>query len=479
MAIVNLKSSIVNMQTSSQPFPERVEQAQANPERMAAIRRAAVRFYDNRLNGLASLPDADATRDLARQIRAHTIAHLDQYLLQFEAAVQANGGQVHWATDAASAQATIRHIAAQNNVQLVVKAKSMVSEEVGINHALQADGIQVVETDLGEYIAQLSGDTPSHIIAPVLHLTRQEVGLIFQDNIGAAYTDDPIELNDIARRTLRELFLRADMGISGCNFAVAETGTTCIVTNEGNGRMVTTLPRIHVVLMGMERIVPTPADLAVMLQVLARSATGQKMSVYTSLTSGPRRPDEPHGPEQVHVIILDNGRSKALAGEMAEILYCIRCGACLNACPVYRAIGGHAYGSVYSGPVGAVVSPILGGVAAHGDLPHASTLCGACQEVCPVRIDLPGLLLKLRRQTVEAGQAPAWLKMGLKGFAAATTHPSLFSLAQKLAGLLLSGNWKEKLPGPASEWTRFRHFPPFGQKRFQDQWQAKKEIEDV
>ena len=275
------------MQTSAQPFPERVEQAQANPDRMAAIRRAAVRFYDNRLNALTSLPDPDATRDLARQIRAHTIAHLDQYLLQFEEAVQANGGQVHWATDAASAQATIRHLATQNNVKLIVKSKSMVSEEVGINHTLQADGIQVVETDLGEYIAQLSGDTPSHIIAPVLHLTRQEVGHIFQEKIDAPYTDDPIELNAIARRTLREMFLRADMGISGCNFAVAETGTTCIVTNEGNGRMVTTLPRIHVVLMGMERIVPTPADLAVMLQVLARSATGQKMSVYTSLTSGP------------------------------------------------------------------------------------------------------------------------------------------------------------------------------------------------
>ncbi|MCL4870672.1 MAG: iron-sulfur cluster-binding protein [Anaerolineae bacterium] len=449
-------------------FSERIEAAQANPERIAAIQRAAMRFYNHRQEGITSLPDADAARDLARKIRAHTIAHLDEYLLQLEAAAQANGTQVHWARDAAAAQNTIRAIAAQNNVRLAVKSKSMVSEEVGVNHALQADGVQVVETDLGEYIAQLSGDTPSHIIAPVLHLTRQEVGYIFQDNLGVSYTDDPLKLNDIARQTLRQLFLRADMGISGCNFAVAETGTTCIVTNEGNGRMVTTLPRIHVVLMGMERLVPTPDDLAVMLQLLARSATGQKMSVYTSLTSGPRRPDEPHGPEQVHLIILDNGRSQALAGEMAEILYCIRCGACLNACPVYRVIGGHAYGSVYSGPVGAVVSPILGGMAAHGDLPHASTLCGACQEVCPVRIDLPKLLLRLRRQGVEAGQTPLWLRMGMNGFAAAAARPTLFALAQKVAGLLLGGTWKTTLPAPAAGWTQFRHFPPFDRQRFQD-----------
>ena len=467
------------MQMTHRPFEVRVREALSNPDRLAAIRRAAVRFYENRESVMDSLPDAEATRDLARAIRAHTIANLDRYLAQFEDALQSLGGHVHWARDAAEACRIVQEIAEAAGVRRVVKSKSMVSEEIGLNRSLENAGMEVVESDLGEFIAQLSGDHPSHIIAPVLHLTRQEVGRIFAEKLNVPYTDEIPELNAIARRKLRDVYLNADMGVSGCNFAVAETGTVCLVTNEGNGRMVTTLPRVHVALMGMERIVPTLHDLAVMLQLLARSATGQKMTVYTSLITGPRRPDEPHGPQEMHVVIVDNGRSRALAGELAEILYCIRCGACLNICPVYRVIGGHAYGSVYPGPVGSVVSPILGGIPAHAELPHASTLCGACQEVCPVRIDLPTLLLRLRRETVHQGQAPAWLTLGMKGFAITASRPGRFQLAARLASWfsrLTGGGWfMGRLPGPLGAWTRFRAFPPFASRSFQSLWRKRHE----
>lgn len=459
------------------PFEARVREALANPQRLTAIDRAARRFYEGRALTMSTLPDAEATRDLARAIRAHTIAHLDEYLQQFEANVQATGGHVHWARDAAEACATVLRIAYEGGVQHIVKSKSMVSEEIGLNAVLEQAGLEVVETDLGEYIAQLAYDRPSHIVAPVLHLTRQEVGRIFTQRLGVPYSDEIAELNAIARRTLREKFLQAEMGISGCNFAVAETGTVCIVTNEGNGRMVTTLPRIHVALMGMERIVPTLRDLAVMLQLLARSATGQKLTAYTSLLTGPRRTHDPHGPQEMHVVIIDNGRSRALASDLAEILYCIRCGACLNVCPVYRTIGGHAYGSVYSGPVGSVLSPILGGLVAFADLPQASTLCGACRDICPVRIDLPALLLRLRREAAGQGHAPRWLKVSIQGYAAIASRPGRFALAARVASWLthlLGGGWFEgRLPGPLGAWTRTRAFPPFARRTFQQRWRER------
>lgn len=452
------------MNTPQQSLNQGVKKALENPQRLKFIQAAADRFHNGRINLLATLPDADAVRDLGRRIRAHTIAHLDQYLLQFESQVTSLGGVVHWAQDAAEARATILRIAQEAGIHRIAKAKSMVSEEIQLNAALEAAGLEVVETDLGEYIAQVSGDHPSHIIAPVAHLSRQEVGRIFSQKLGVPYSENIPELTGIARRTLRQKFLEAEMGISGCNFAVAESGTVCLVTNEGNGRMVTSLPRVHVVLMGMERIVPTLKDLGVMLQLLARSATGQKMSTYTSLITGPRRTGCAGGPEALHVVILDNGRSQALEGEMAEILYCIRCAACLNACPVYRSIGGHAYGSVYPGPVGSVVSPILGGIAAYGELPHASTLCGACQEACPVRIDLPGLLLRLRQRTVQQGMAPAWLKLGIGGFRWSAAGPRRFAWLTALAAgvfRLGGGRWWNWLPGPLGGWTRTRRFPPF------------------
>jgi L-lactate dehydrogenase complex protein LldF len=360
----------------------------------------------------------------------------------------------------------------------------MVSEEMHLNHILEGIGVQVVETDLGEYIIQLAGETPSHIIAPVIHKTRQEVARLFQEKLNASDEDlaDVPNMTALARRMLRNDFLQADMGISGVNFGVADTGSICLVTNEGNGRLTTTVPRIHVALMGMERLVPTLADLGVMAQILARSATGQKLSVYTNIITGPRRRTEqgtePDGPEELHVIILDNGRSKILGGELAEILYCIRCGACANVCPVYQQIGGHAYGSVYSGPIGAVVTPGLYGVTGWSELPHASSLCGACREVCPVRINIPRLLLKLREEGTKAGQSPAWLRVGIKLYRFLATRPGLYRLSGRvnswLTQLLAKEGWIKKLPGPLSGWTDQRDFPAFAPKSFSQRWREEK-----
>jgi L-lactate dehydrogenase complex protein LldF len=441
-----------------------VRKALENPARLVNIQTAAERFYTGRIEALTTLPDSNAVRDIGRKIRAHTIAHLDQYLLQFEASLSALGGVVHWATDAQEAGEIITQIARAAKVKRIAKSKSMVSEEIQLNARLEAAGMEIVETDLGEYIAQLSGDHPSHIIAPVVHLNRKDVGRIFAEKLKVPYTENIPELNAIARSSLREVFLGADMGISGCNFAVAETGTICLVTNEGNGRMVTSLPRVHVALMGMERIVPTIKDLGVLLQLLARSATGQKMSSYTSLITGPRREREANGPGELHVVILDNGRSGILGSDLAEVLYCIRCAACLNACPVYRSIGGHAYGAVYTGPIGSVISPALGGIQLYADLPQASTLCGACQEACPVRIDLPTLLLRLRNKTIQQGIAPLWMKAGMKGFRWVVTDAKRYTFLTSLAGIfggLLGKRWLTWLPGPLRGWTRYRAFPPF------------------
>ena len=459
--------------TSSITFYERVEDALHNTQARGAFDRATKRFTTLRATAFESLPASEAVRDRARAIRAHTLGHLDQCLAQFADAVEKAGGQVHWAADAAEANRIICDIATANKVQRVVKSKSMVSEEIHLNRALEAMGLEVTESDLGEYIIQLAGETPSHIITPVIHRTKEQVGQILSEKVNMPPTTEPAEMTAFVRAKMRQVFLSADMGISGVNFGVAETGTIVTVTNEGNGRMTTTCPRIHVAVMGIERLVPTLADLSVMLQVLARSATGQKLSVYTNLITGPRRADEPDGPDELHIVLVDNGRSKILGTELAEILYCIRCGACLNACPVYREIGGHAYGSVYPGPIGSVVTPALYGVAPWSDLPHASSLCGACREVCPVRIDLPGLLLKLRHQTDEAGTTPKYLKFGLHAFRLAGTHPALFRLGARFASigsrLMASNGWIKKLPGPLSHWTQSRDFPVFASETFTQQ----------
>src|SRR4029079_4573881 len=326
----------------------------------------------------------------------------------------------------ADANQIIVDIATRTGVRRVAKSKSMVSEETHLNGALEKAGVAVIETDLGEYIVQLANDRPSHIIAPIVHMTREQVGRVMHDRLAVPYGDDTQPLARYARERLREEFLQADMGLSGANFGVVENGTICLVTNEGNGRMVTTLPRVHVVLMGIEKLVPTMADLDRFLKLLARSATGQKLTAYTTLIRGPRRDGEDCGPDQLHVVLLDNGRTAMLAGETAEILGCIRCGACLNACPVYKNIGGHAYGDVYPGPVGAIVTPGIRGIEAAPDLPGASSRCGACREVCPVRLDIPRMLLALRRQAVERTPQPLALRLGLKAFAQVASRPAVY-----------------------------------------------------
>jgi len=470
--------SIRKRQTTS-TFCERVDEALSNAPVRRALKIGVGNLQTKRSKAVAAFPQMADFCARARQIRARTLQRLDAYLSQFAEQVEAAGGHVHRAADAAEANALVLEIARAHDARRVVKSKSMVTEEIRLNHALQRAGIEVVESDLGEFIIQLAEERPSHIVAPVMHKTRREVGEVFHRKLGVPFTDDPIALNDIARAHLRQIFLTADVGISGVNFGVAESGSLCIITNEGNGRFTTTAPRVHVALMGMEKVVPTLDDLQVLLNVLARSATGQKLTVYTNIITGPRRPGDPDGPDELHVIILDNGRRRTLASGAAEILYCIRCGACMNHCPVYQEIGGHAYGSVYPGPMGSVLTPSLWGLAGWADLPHASTLCGACRDVCPVGIDLPALLLKLRVAGAQAESPPRWLRWGLRLYRFAAERPALFRLGMRLAALvtrpLAKGGALQNLPGPLRGWTAHRTFPPFAARPFHRQW-AKRSI---
>ncbi len=466
------------------PFNQRAREALQDANLQLALDRAMHHFVDGRLAAFARLPHGEALRDHARIIRANAIARLDEHLETFERNARANGSIVHWARDDAEARAIVLKIAQENRVQRIIKSKSMLSEEIELNRALERAGLDVLETDLGEYIVQLAHDHPSHIIAPVVHWPLEDVQALFHEHLGTPPDAGIAELTAAARQALRDAFLQADMGVSGANFYVAETGSVVLVTNEGNGRFVTTTPRIHVALVGIERVAPTLQELGTLLQLLARSATGQPLSVYTSIVTGPRRSSAEDGPEQVHIILIDNGRTNALAGELAESLYCIRCGACLNVCPVYRRLGGHAYGSVYPGPIGIVVTPALDGLFPWHELPQASTLCGACTEACPVRIDIPRMLLKLRADSVDAGLAPAWLREGLKVYAQAAARPALFQLGRKLAANALRlapktpEGWIKKMPGPLSGWTDSRAFPPLAKENFSERWQKRKKDKD-
>lgn len=460
-------------------FPVRVRAALGDHNLHVALERATAQLGSRRATALLSLDDSDRVRDAARAAKMETLRDLAARLRTFEERLVANGVTVHWAETAADANRIVAGIAQARGVRRVVKGKSMASEETHLNEALEAAGVRVVETDLGEYIVQLARDRPSHIILPIIHMTRQDVGRVMHERIDVPYTDDTTTLAAHARTKLREEFLQADMGITGANFGVVENGTICLVTNEGNGRMSSTLPRVHVVLMGIEKLVPTMADLDRFLKLLARSATGQKLSVYTTLLRGPRRPGDDCGPEELHVVLLDNGRSGVLAGDEAEILGCIRCGACLNACPIYRSIGGHAYGDTYPGPLGAVLTPGLKGVGEWGELPGASTLCGACREVCPVRLDIPRMLLTLRARATEAQPPPLSLRLGIRTFGWIAPRPALyrtFAAAARL-GLRLLGRdgWIRRAPGPAAGWTRVRDLRAPAARTFQQQWAARKE----
>ncbi len=394
------------MTTATFPeFRERAIKAIGDPQLQRAIDGATLNFRTGRETALAELPDADALRDHFKAIRSATLARLADHLETFERQATAAGAIVHWARDAAEARDIVIGIARQHGVDLAVKSKSMATEEIHLNRALDEAGITPVETDLGEWIIQLAGETPSHIVGPALHKTREQVADLFSREVGRPLPPDDIPgLTAEARRILREKFLAAGIGISGANLGVAETGSIVLVTNEGNGRLVTSAPPVHVAVMGIEKIAPTWDDAAVWLQLLARSSTGQPLSIYTTAITGPARADDPDGPREVHIVLLDNGRSRQLGTQYEEVLQCIRCGACLNICPVYQEVGGHSYGHAYSGPIGAVLVPVMFGLEEHAALPHASSLCGACLDVCPARIDLPRMLLALRAEEAERHQ---------------------------------------------------------------------------
>lgn len=455
-------------------FVDRAEAAVRNAQLQRTLNAATSKYVGERVHALAKLGDsADALRDRAQEIRAATLAHLDEHLARLAANIEQNGGVVHWAQDAEEARRIIVQIARERNVKLVTKSKSMVGEEIEINHALEAAGITPVETDLGEYIVQLAHERPSHIIAPVFHMTKEQIADLFTREFGRKVEPDIRTMVNLARETLREKFLRAEMGFTGVNFAIAETGTLAIVTNEGNGRMCSNAPRIHVALMGIEKVVPTWDEFAVLTGVLARSATGQQITVYTTMTTGPKRATDIDGPEELHVVILDNGRSKLLAGELREALQCIRCGACLNICPVYAHLGGHAYGWVYPGPIGSLLTPSYAGLSQYADLPHASSLCGACRDVCPVRIDIPRMLVSLRTQEVKQDER-GFIENAIFRFTGLVLKsPFLFSLASRL------GRWAQlpfrrggRLPSLPlmGRWTRSRDFPMIQAKTFHDRW---------
>ena len=427
---------------------------------------------------LHALPEAPELRERAYHIKQETMANLDRYLEQMADAVEARGGNVFFAKDGEDAVRYVGDLAREKGAKVITKSKSMATEEIELNHRLEesyADlGLEIVETDLGEWIAQLAGDTPSHIVGPILHMNRRRIARVLSDAAGEEMPPDVQALGSFARRRLREKFLAADIGITGANFGVAETGTIATITNEGNARLVTSVPPVHVVVMGIEKMIPRFTDLSVFVQLLGRSGTGQKITVYTNFVTGPRGENELDGAEEFHLILLDNGRSKLLGTEFEEALYCIRCGACLNVCPVYRQTGGHAYGSTYSGPIGAVITPLLKGTNEAKDLPHASSLCGACWEACPVGIPLHDLLLKLRNQQVQEGVRGRGETLAFKGFENTMRNPALLKISGKVGRVaqkpLVREDSIRPLPGPLSAWTDYRELPPLAEKSFRELW---------
>jgi L-lactate dehydrogenase complex protein LldF len=459
-------------------YQEKISAALADPKLQKATYNATARIAERRREAVApdALPDFQQLRQHAHNLKKHTLAHLDYYLEQFERNVIANGGKVIWARDGAEAEQFIRNLARERGVKIIVKSKSMTTEEIHLNDRLEDDRVEPVETDLGEYIQQLAGEKPFHIIAPALHKTREDVADLFVDKLKVERVTEVERLTAIARAALREKFLAAGMGVTGANFLVADSGAIVLVENEGNARLSTSAPKIHVAVAGIEKTIPRAQDLAVMLKLLDRSATGQFLSVYTSFLSGPRRAGEPDGPEEFYVVLLDNGRTKLLAdAERRESLYCIRCGACLNACPVYRKIGGHSYPWVYSGPIGKIITPQFMGIEKDPWLPFVSSLCGACAEVCPVKIDIPKVLLSLRKEVSESGAkaGAGQERMAFRMWAWVMRHPRIYesfaamgtSLARAFPGLTKVG--------PLTAWASQRAVPPIPKQSFRQMWKGR------
>lgn len=469
------------VEITSPAFKDNAAEALADVQLQQAMRHVRVNFIEKRAKAAAALPEFDALRASARAIKDHVLDYLDLYLEAYEAKVAERGGQVHWAANAIEARGLVLDICRKVNARTVTKGKSMITEEIGLNDFLEKNGITPVETDLGEYIIQLRGEHPSHIIAPAVHLTMDQV----REDFRKAHThlppdrpmNEPRSLLLEARGILRDQFLKADVGITGANFLVAETGSSVIVTNEGNGDLTQTLPRVHIVVASIEKIVPTLEDMSQIVRVLARSATGQEMSVYTTLSTGPKRPGDPDGPEQYHVILLDNGRSTMLGNEFREMLRCIRCGACMNHCPVYQSVGGHAYGWVYPGPMGAVLSPALVGIEKTAHLPNASTFCGRCEAVCPMQIPLPKMMRHWREREFEQNLAPASTRAGLQLWALVAKRPALYRLltgfAVGMMAFLSGGRGRFRWFPLAGGWTNWRDLPAPEGKTFMAQWKSR------
>jgi L-lactate dehydrogenase complex protein LldF len=468
--------------STAHSFKANATRAIADTQLTGNLKAVRQNFIDKRLKAVHGLPEFEALRENAKEIKNHTLQHLDLYLEKYEAKVTESGGHVHFATDAAEARRIALEICRKVGAKTVTKGKSMITEEVGLNAHLEANGITPVETDLGEYIIQLRGEAPSHIIAPAVHLNKAQI----EGDFRRVHTHlDPARdltektsLLTEARAVLRDRFLVADVGITGANFLIAETGTSIIVTNEGNGDLTQILPKVHIVMASIEKMVPTLEDASQILRLLARSATGQEMSVYTTLSTGPRRPGDADGPEEYHVILLDNGRSAMLGSEFQDMLRCIRCAACMNHCPVYHQIGGHAYGWIYPGPMGSVLTPSLIGVDEAGHLPNASTFCGRCESVCPMKIPLPKMMRHWREREFERNLNPALARYGLGLWAFFAKRPKLYALSTRLVmkAMALLGRGKggfTSFPGLGA-WTASRDFAVPEGETFQAKWKRER-----
>ena len=478
---------------TTETFDENARAALTDMQLRGALRHATGLFGERRRAAITTVDDWEGLRERARAIKEETLSHLDQYLEQFVQNAERAGAQVHWARDAEEACALVIKLAHERGARRIVKSKSMATEEIHLNDALREEGLEPVETDLGEYIIQLAHETPSHIVVPAIHKTKGQIGKLFAEKLGIASTDDVAALTSTARRVLRQRFAEADLGISGVNFGVAETGTILILENEGNARLTTSLPKTHIAVMGIEKVIPRFADLDVFLKLLPRSGTGQRLTAYQSLITGTKRSPDDEGPEEVHIVLMDNGRSRMLSHPVTrQSLACIRCGACLNACPVYQQIGGHAYGSVYPGPIGAVITPQLTGIGKAAQLPYASSLCGACREVCPVKIDIPELLLHLRAEIVEgtatgtaAQKGPVKRKiverLAFRLYGYAMRKAWLYEWGTRVIRLLQRAVVRDgrigqasgivaKLAPPLGAWTAWRDARPIAPRTFREQW---------